>query len=251
MNTLQITSQKTAVLEEKDSRNSIRPVLEQAGFSLDFEKYSRTLSVFDGKQLIASIVWVKWIQDIITRGKYTPIAWIGSDVGNEIFSQRDMIQNVLQTWIGKCRLEYIIPNKQEYSWPLENINTIFTKYPETCKSMLYAYYDEITKNGKDALEWSPEWSDFEDICYKIEEIIQYSDSPDTTLADISWFQNNKRFAWWEIVETWNSLRELWLTWIQDTRLTQEVSTDIYARSGLQSEIFEFFLWKVKQALQEL
>lgn len=65
---IQILAQKTVVTDpkdsRKDSRNSIRPLLEEAGYTFDYERYSRTLRVRDGVNTeVLRIVGVKGIED--------------------------------------------------------------------------------------------------------------------------------------------------------------------------------------------
>ncbi len=252
MNMLQITSQKTAVLDEGQSRNSIRPVLEQAGFDMLYEPYSRTLLVLDSpNEVIASIIWVKGVQDFERQSKFTPLSWVGSDLGEEVFDSRDMIQSILETGIGTCELRYINTSWEWFS--LEQIDKIYTKSPRYFEQVLREYYKNDFDRGKDAIEDSPEDIRVRELLLAFRKKIEYSNSPDTTVKEMS-SRTPENIAGWEIVQTWMSLDQLWLLSPWDGELTRKVSTDIYANvdfSASQNETFTYFLEKIKKALTEL
>lgn len=253
MKTLDITSQKTAVLDDKDSRNSIRPILEEAWFSFEYTDVTRTLLVLDGKEKIANIVWVKWIEDFRRRSRYIPISWVGSDVWEEIFWNRENIEKVLETWIWPCTLEYIIPQWRKYEGPLRWVDVILTKYPEYFKSVLFNFYKELIEEWSWAPEFSPNFIKVENLVNDFYRKVEYSDSPDTTLFDISSFWWRDKYAWWEVVQTWKSTDLLWLERVGDEKLIRNVSTDIYARKNIwcnQREVFDFFVEKIRIALKK-
>ena len=251
MKPLQMISQKTAVLDEKESRNSIRPVLEEAGFSMEYNDISRILSVFDANKNVANIMWIKGIEDFRRRSLYTPISWVGSDLWEEIYWNRSMVEKVLQTWIWACNLEYLLPNWTDYISPLANIDIVFTKYPEYLKKVIFEFYTTLIEEWWDAPELSPKFVELLDLCWSIDQKVKYSDSPDTTLADMSGIWLRENFAWWEVVQTWNSTRSLWLTRVKDQKLIRQVSTDIYANKNISWRVksqLDFFIKKIDEAL---
>jgi len=255
MKTIQILWQKTVVADPKDSRNSVRPLLEKAGFNLDYDSYARELTVSEWKEKIANIVWVKWIQDLTMFSRFYPVSWIGSDVAGEIYSQGQWVKKVLETWVWYCELRLIRSSSDSLETPFlwRTTNTIFTKYPNYFKKVLLeSCYKEEFEDWVNAPEFSPAYSNLEDIIRMLEWSIKYSDSPDTTLArmnKLAFLQDTNMF-WWEIVQTWASLRNLWL-YSGDTELTRDVSTDIYARTSLlerEDKLFNYFLERIQKAL---
>lgn len=283
MNTIQILGQKTVVADEKESRNSIRPLLEEAGFRLDYEKFSRTLTVSDASEKLVRIVWVKWVQDFERLSNETeefPYMLAGSDViwetcidyipwEDQIYNRKNgsgarriwvPLKKIMDLNIGTCSLEYIVW-QNDASNSIAEVKKIFTKYPK----LLQAQLDTIL--WEDTFTWE----------------IVYSDSPDTTLAAMNTIQVWKKDAWersrenkrifgkpeflferddtgvfpevkmaaWEIVESWKTVDELWLSIRRDMNLSIPISTGLFSQNYIGNDALEPQMRRFIDVIQEL
>lgn len=251
MKSINILSQKTTILDDDQSKNSIRPTIEEAWFWMEYNDVRKTLTILDWKEKIAQIVWVKWRSDFQNLSRYLRIFWLWSDLAEEIFSNRDAISKVLQTWIWSCSLEYILQWRDlsnSFKWICDS-SMIYTKSPNYLSKILREYYREFITDRLDAPEFSPEEQELVDFSRILESKISYSDSPDTLISKLE--KLGQKASWWEIVETGNSIEGLWLKRCTKWSLTRQVSTDIYANEYLDKDssvVLDYFLWKIKQAL---
>jgi len=224
-NILDITAQKTVVQDPKESRNSIRPLLEQAGFWMKIDTYFREIQVLDGKEQIARILWIKWNSDILSRSNYSNTFLLWSDVQQELFSETNM-QSMLDLGIGKCSLRLIDTLTEARECNPSTYREIYTKYPKLLTSIIWQ-----DTNGPS---------------------IQYSDSPDTKLADLRQQFSTDIFAWWEIVQTGKSIEQLWLRDTSQDVFYRDVSTQLYATpenmTDNEKQALEYFSEKLQQTL---
>jgi hypothetical protein len=251
MKTINILSQKTAVLNEKESRNSIRPIIEEAWFWMEYNDAARILSVLDWKEQIAQIVWVKWVSDFANLSRYYWIYWAGWDLAEEVFFMREWVNKVLETWIWECRQEYLMQDDTSsncFEW-IENCPLIYTKSPNSLRGALRDTYKDFIDERIDALEWNPDYQELSRFLYLLDSKIQYSDSPDTFVYNLG--LQNKPAAWWEIVDTGKSADALWLKRCNEWLLTRRVSTDIYTSLKVrenQQEVLDYFIERIKNLL---
>lgn len=236
MNELDITAQKSVVLDEDESKNSFRPILEEAWFGMNYDAFRKRLDVFYGRERIAKILWVSWNEGIQRRRKYSPIYIIWSDTYEEMSFDSELVPRYIRTVVWSCRLKLLWTKGMDEKCDFNNFESFYTKFPKSFKSLLLDKIIEEQWIDRDASEWCPDNIKFWEIYQDLDERILSSFSPDTEIADLKEQNPNLNYAAWERVSSWNTALNLWLNELKISWLQKLVSTQVYANLNRLTEV---------------
>lgn len=227
-----ITTQKTCIEDWK--RNSILPYLDQIWFKLNYDKRADTVTAKDWGITYAKLLWIKWIEDWVNEREFISLMlWWSEFIWEFQIITWEQIQQVLKTpiwsWGWKSRFTVLttdeIKNAQELDW-----FEFYSKFPNLAKKIISeknifnlpeSERERLQSTINDWLEWVP-YPDY------LKEVNK-SQWADNAIARMKARNPEWRYAAFEVVESWNTARKLWLQ-VQDIPwLTQEISTNFYLK----------------------
>jgi len=231
-----ITTQKTCIEEWK--RNSMLPYLDQIWFKLKIDKRKDTVTVSDWNIDYAKLLWIKWIEDWINEINSIDLIFWGSDFVWEFQALTWLrINQVLETpiwsWDWKSKFRLITTDKIQSVGDLEEFE-LFSKFPNLAEKLLNQAWKKTNYNAYEkASLWRSCMYTGEELSDKIKEQlwknlnVKKSQWADNAIARMKERSPDLKFAGMEVVESWNTARQLWLFIPEVPDLVMPVSSYFY------------------------
>jgi len=163
---------------------------------------------------------------------------------------------LISTQVWECSLKMISTKSQIWDFfEIDDYDTLYTKYPEKLILLLQDYYQYriqpwiIIENPENIT-----YKKSQALLDQIFEKVKYSDSPDTMISEMKWLNPDKEYAGWEIVETWNSIKNLWLKDLWNSFFNTNISTNLYSNleilSAQEKESMIYFRDKIQATINK-